>query len=113
MSSGMSKQAALDQDDEDNQLASHGTLAQQPCSQPGPGPLYGRECDYRELPSGPRHVMVTADENEPRPGLLVGWRRHPRLPWEGLVWHSRDGDGRWALVNAWWARRRDRTGHSI
>lgn len=81
-------------------IPGHTTIPVTPHFTPGLGPKYGEESSYRDLADGPRHVMVIAGDG-PVPGLLVEWRKHPQLPWEGLVWHGRLIDGKWKTVSAW------------
>lgn len=81
-------------------IPTHTTIPVRPHFTPGPGANYGRESTYRDLTDGPCHVMVIAGDG-PRPGLLVEWRKHAQLPWEGLVWHGRLIDGQWRTVCAW------------
>ncbi len=59
------------------------------------------------LPRGPEHpgrhcwVSAPVDASQPRPGLLLEWRRVGHL-WEGrVVYVAQLRPGRWATVEEW------------
>lgn len=101
MAGGMSNRTGRPSLAERSGAMGHGTVNTPPHHQPGPRGEYGRECTHRDLPDGPSMVYVTAGP-EPTPGLLLGWRKHPQLPWEGLVKMPQVHGDRWVLVETWW-----------
>lgn len=49
-------------------------------------------------------VRTPADGGEPRPGLLLEWRKDPTGQWEGRVVYAAElRPGRWASVEEWLA----------
>lgn len=82
-------------------MLGHSTVNVAPTHPPGPPKNYGETATYHQpKPDTPRHVWVTTDLGR-NPGLLVELRKPEQLPWEALVAHFRQIDGRWTLVREW------------